>query len=191
VVFEVNAEVNGFRVQTVALQSWEVPRLVPQAEAAPVLPVWSGPGMFMIEGGGYLTGVFVDMPDGKLRVMSYGDDALALPAAASATLLVRSEDPPPGVADWQLFDLDDWRSLAFPFDGVRLDEPCLGAPCWEFSAEAREALLTTDDDEYAELRLAPDPGVPTAASLSPYLRGKMSAFYLFKLAGREGVELPE
>ncbi len=162
--FEVVAETAGYRLWASRVQKYFMAaNLMGLKTSALYATVVAGPGTFKLEGGGQVFGIIAQSAEGRLRFMSYGTEAEKL-RGGIVRLFVRSEDAPQGVAGWEIFNLDDFRSLAFPFDGAPLSDECLGGPCWEFSKEAVEAISHTGFDEKAELWLAADPAAVPAAT---------------------------
>lgn len=184
--FEVSAETNGMLVWRRKAQKYnEVPTLHKADTGALVATVFDGPSIYRLDTGEDVFGVFTQLPDGRLRLMTYGTAASdKLTSAGVARLFVRSEDPPEGVADYALFDLPDFRMLTFPFDGIPVDEPCLGGPCWDFSLETAEALYQGSPNEYAELWLSADPEAAPSATIDvakSYLRGRVRPALLWPI----------
>ncbi len=165
VLFEVAAETAGLRVAGNLVQkTLLVGNLIQPATGAIYATLVDGARALRLQGGGEAFGVLAQTPDGSLRLFTYGSDAEKLRTGA-VRLLVRSEPKPEGLQDWEIFNLEDYRSLTFPFDGVLLDEKCLGGPCFAFSPQATEAILATGFDEKAELWLSADAAAaPTATA---------------------------
>jgi hypothetical protein len=164
VLLEVAAETAGYRL----VGSWTqkvhlVPHLVQSRDASLYASVVDNGRTYKLDGGGEVFGVMSQSAAGNLRFMTFGTDAEKLRNGA-VRLLVRSEPKPEGLADWEVFNLNDFRSLTFPFDGVLLNESCLGGPCFEFSPQATEAILATGFDEKAELWLSASADAAPAAT---------------------------
>lgn len=187
--FEVSAETNNLFVRPRWVEKyWRAATL----NKAPTGELWAtvfdGPKAYRLDTGEDVFGVFVQMPDDALRLMTYGANATdKLTRTGVARLFIRSEPAPADVSDYAIFDLPDFRQMAFPFDGVPVDEPCLGGPCWEFSPQTLEALYQTAPSEYAELWLSADPEAAPSATIDPgtaYLRGRVTQWLLWKLNGK-------
>ncbi|HEV2516084.1 MAG TPA: hypothetical protein VGV07_12595 [Devosia sp.] len=164
VLLEVAAETAGFRVAGNFLQkTLLVGNLIQPASGAIYATLVDGARAFRLQEGGEVFGAMAQAPDGSLRFMTYGTDAEKLRTGA-VRLLVRTEPKPEGLQDWEIFNLEDYRSLTFPFDGVLLDEKCLGGPCFAFSPQATQAILDTGFDEKAELWLSGDSAAAPAAT---------------------------
>src|SRR5690606_21336982 len=117
---------------------------------------------FKLDGGGEVYGVIAER-EGRLRFMTYGTDAETLRNGA-VRLLVRTGPKPENLADWEIYNFTEFRSLTSPFSGALLSEKCLGGPCFEFPAEANQALLATGFDEKAELWLSASADAVPAAT---------------------------
>ena len=187
--FEVSAETNGLFVRPRWVEKYWRAATLNKAPAGELwATVFDGPKAYRLDTGEDVFGVFAQMPDGALRLMTYGANATEkLTKAGVARLFIRSEPAPADIATYAIFDLPDFRQMAFPFDGVPVDDPCLGGPCWEFSAETLEAFYQTASNEYAELWLSADPEAAPSATIDPanaYLRGRVGQWLLWKLNGK-------
>jgi hypothetical protein len=183
VLFEVTAELNGWRVLSDVLEDrWTIPRLARlDGSGGTPLPVWYGPIEIPIASGEKVQVVATRMSDRTLRVMTYGAVAREKLAGGVAKLFVRTGEVPAGTETWGLFESPNWPNLVTGFDGTRLDEACLGAPCFSFPAEALDAILKINDDEYSELWLSADAAVVPDLTKDSYLRGRIRNHNLWKL----------
>ncbi len=183
VLFEVAAETAGYR----AVGSWTqkaflVPHLMEQREFQLFATVLDNGRTFKLESGEQVFGVIAER-EGRLRFMTFGTNAEKLRAGA-VRLLVRTEPKPENLADWEVYNLVDFRSLTFPFDGVLLDEKCLGGPCFEFSAEASTALLEMGFDEKAELWLSASADAAPRATADWLSRNTFYPQLFFRMHGK-------
>ena len=96
----------------------------------------------------------------------------------------RTGAKPEGMADWEVFNLTDFRSLTSPFEGVLLDERCLGGPCFEFPAQATEALLAMGFDEKAELWLSASADASPSATANWMDRNTYYPQLLYRMRGK-------
>jgi hypothetical protein len=183
VLFEVAAETAGYRV----VGSWTqkaylVPHIMASREFSLFASVIDNGRTFKLDGGGEVFGVIAER-DGLLRFMTYGADAEKLRTGA-VRFLVRTEPKPEGTADWEVFNLTDFRSLTSPFEGVLLDERCLGGPCYEFPAQTTEAMLEMGFDEKAELWLSASADAAPAATSDWTDRNVFYPQLLYRMHGK-------
>jgi len=184
VLFEVAAETAGYRAVASWVQKlWMAANLIDPATGAVVATVLDNTRTYKLEGGGEVFGVVAER-NGRLRFMTYGAEAEKL-RPGTVRLLVRTEPKPDNLADWEVFNLTDFRSLTFPFDGVLLEDKCLGGPCFEFSAEASAAMLQMGFDEKAELWLSASRDAAPSATADWVHRNPFYPQLFFRMQGKE------
>ena len=183
VLFEVSSEVAGYRVGFGLVEKVHIAASLRQpADWSLYATVVDNGRIFKLDGGGEVYGVIAER-EGRLRFMTYGTDAEKLRSGV-VRLLVRTEPKPEKLADWEVFNLTDFRSLTFPFDGALLSEKCLGGPCFEFSREASEALLDMGFDEKAELWLSASADAAPAATADWIFRNTFYPQMFFRMNGK-------
>ena len=163
VLFEVSSEVAGYRVGFGMVEKVHVAATLRHpADWSLYATVLDAGRRFKLDGGGEVYGVIAER-EGRLRFMTYGTEAETLRNGA-VRLLVRTGPKPENLADWEIYNFTEFRSLTSPFSGALLSEKCLGGPCFEFPAEANQALLATGFDEKAELWLSASADASPAAT---------------------------
>jgi hypothetical protein len=169
--FEVAAETAGLLVWPTTFQGeWHAPALMDAKAGQLRAVVFEDRYNYRVEGGGETYGAFALSAEGKLRFMSYGTAATERLTDGAVRLLVRTAPVPRGVAAGDVFERDDWRALATAYEGGRIDDRCLGGPCFEFPDEALAAIQATDFYERAELWLSPDVQATPPETSSYYQR---------------------
>jgi hypothetical protein len=184
--FEVAAEANGLIVRPLAVADRTLPQLVRPDGSEPPLTIVEGPGYQLFEpvrddndrsDRVELSSVAGLTPDGRLRVMFFGDAALAHLANPTVRLYVRTTPLPSAVSSWEMFERKDWREGTTAFEGVRLAVNCLGAPCFEFAPEAAQALVRYTQGDYAELFVSASAGDDGETLDLSYRPGRFSNYY--------------
>lgn len=193
--FEVVAETNGLRVFPRWVDKYWRGTTINNADGSLYATLFDGPKSYRLDSGEEVYGVLVQSAAGAIRLMTYGTNATEkLKKTGVARLFIREGELPVDVYAYAAFDQADFRQMAFPWDGIPLDETCLGGPCWEFSAETLAAFFVTSPDEYAELWLSADPEAAPSATIEPassYLRGRVWTWMLWKLNGKTPPAKPE
>ena len=184
VQFEVAAETAGYRVAFGLVQkAYIAAHVMEPRDWSLVATVVDNTRIQKLDGGGEVFGLMAER-NGLLRFMTYGAEAEKLRTGA-VRLLVRTEPKPDNLADWEIFNLTDFRSLTFPFDGVLLEDKCLGGPCFEFSAEASAAMLQMGFDEKAELWLSASADAAPSATADWVHRNPFYPQLFFRMQGKE------
>ncbi|RUT28232.1 hypothetical protein EMQ25_17710 [Arsenicitalea aurantiaca] len=156
VQFEVLAETHGYFVRPLVLQNdWLTSQLTP-ASGGPSLPVIDGPIWRSLEGHGTLHYALAIGPEGRLRLMTFGQTAQSALGDPTVRLYVPDAPAAEGMA-WTRFDQPDWRDQTTAFEATRLSEPCVGGPCFEFPADALSAFVALSENEAAELYISTTP----------------------------------
>lgn len=161
VEFEVIAESNGWFVRPrQAADGAAMPSLERSDGTAPgiLVPVWFGPSAYRMESGGEFRVALAQLPDGTLRVMTYGEATASLSGGATVRLYLPVSGPPDGMSGLAFFDDPGFREASTVFEGVPSAGPCLGGPCYDFPSDATPALWNLGRDGHAELFIAPGTG---------------------------------
>lgn len=188
VFFEVSAELAGFIVRPRPLaEQWTIPELrrndAPNVDGMPVvvLPHYDLVDFTPDEQdlSERLYSLMALTPEGQLRVMFYGDTAQLL-TDPTVRLLVRTEPLPAGESKYSFFDKPAFREAVTSFEGVPVQQQCLGAPCFDFPPEASDAFVGFEDID-AELFVSHLPDAEPPSDYDFYKPGRISNFYAFKL----------
>lgn len=192
VFFEVTAEVAGFIVRPRPLaEQWIIPELrradSPNVEGMPVVVLprsdlvdFTPDDQDLSE---KLYSLMALTPEGHLRVMFYGDTAQLL-TDPTVRLLVRTEPLPVGASKYDYFEQPGFRETTVSFNGVPVQQNCLGAPCFDFPPEATEAFVGLEDMD-AELFVSHLPDAEPPAEYDSYKPGRVSNFYAVKLMAEQ------
>ena len=189
VQFEVTAEASGFLVRPRAVaENWVIPEL--RNAEGQTLPIIEGPAYSLLDptpdddsdSRGQLYSVVALMPNGALRAMFYGTTAEAL-SEPTVRLYVRSQPRPEGATGWDVFKRPTFREEATMFEAVRAQSACIGK-CFDFSPEARAAMLANPEGDYAEFFVGASPNAtPPDITASTTDRQYFTNLTLRKLAG--------
>lgn len=183
--FEVAAEANGYLVRPVVVADRTLAQLVRPDGSAPPSTIVEGPGYLLFDPNAdgdrtdqvelfSITGL---APDGTMRVMFFGDAALAHLGDPTVRLYVRSEPLPSAVSSWEMFTRPDFRAATARFEGVKSSSACLGAPCFDFAADAAAALARFNQGDYAELFVSAQPGDDRDSLDGTYRAGRYSNYW--------------
>jgi hypothetical protein len=157
--FEVAAESNGYLLSPVKLVAGgTLPALTRPDGSAPPMPIVEGPTTYKVNAEAAEIAYGVALANGRLRLVTWGDGATAALANPTVRLYVPNAPTPEGVSIWGHFSDPDWRDGTTAYEGVKLEESCLGAPCYEFDAAATEALAALPESSAAELFLSATAG---------------------------------
>lgn len=143
IFFEVTAEQLGYRRISRRLENAiaYVDGLTDRA-FDPVLDFWNSPERYaVLEGGTDIYAAFALLPDGGVRVMTYGQAAARL-AQGSVTILVHPPLDSARVSDFAYLRSQEWRDGATAYEGELVSEPCLGGPCFAFPPEMVDAIIS-------------------------------------------------
>jgi hypothetical protein len=192
VFFEVSAEMAGYIVRPRPLaEHWTIPELR-RADAPTVegMPVVVQPRYDLVEFTAgeqalrdRLYSLIVLTPERRLRVMFYGDTAQLL-TDPTVRLYVRTEELPAGANPYDYFDRAAFRDATVAFEGVAVQEPCLGAPCFDFPPEATDAFARFENMD-AELFVSHLPDAEPIAEDVSYKPGQVSSFYTHKFLAEQ------
>ncbi|MGV3652403.1 MAG: hypothetical protein ACO1OK_13345 [Devosia sp.] len=193
--FEVAAEAGGLLVRPLPVADRTLAQLVHPASAEPPLTIVDGPNYLLFDPDPdndtqadriELSTVAGLSPDGRLRILFFGDAALAHLTNPTVRLYVRTEPLPSAVSSWEMFDREDWRQGTTMFEGVRSSAACLGAPCFDFPAKATEALIAFTQGDYAELFVSSRPNDDRDFFQARYRPGKFSNYYTWLVSKGAG-----
>lgn len=180
VQFEVSAEMSGRLVKPISLPSGAIlPSLAMPDASQPDLPLIVAPTAYSGLGERAMPYAMALTGDGKLRLLAWGTLANSILAQPTVRLYVPNEGPPEGMTNYMYFAQPDWRDGTTMFEGERLAETCMGAPCYEFGPEAVAALAALPDWVEGELFIggAPDTEPPPIAE-HDFRPGRISNIYL-------------
>ncbi|MBJ3787051.1 hypothetical protein [Devosia sediminis] len=154
VQFEVTAEANGYFVRPYFVtEVMVVPSLVrPEVEGS--LPIIRGPSYQLVEDGEELVELYSVasmLPDRRIGILFYGEIASKRMQSPTIRLYVPQKPYPDGTSGITAFNDPSFRENAVVFEGTWASDGCMGAPCYDFPAEATEALLADPAGTYAEL----------------------------------------
>lgn len=106
---------------------------------------------------------FTVRPDGGIRLMTMGETARTAMANGSITLLVHPDAlPDEQSSDYTFMRSPEWWAAARVFKAERVNEPCLGAPCFALPAEVIELIQGGSKQQQFRFFLStePDPAMP-------------------------------
>ena len=154
ILFEVMAEEAGHVVLARQLEGGELAADLADPTGGEVRATIAGyRHSYVLGNGETVFGVLARRPDGTLRFMSYGIAAREQLGSGTVRLLVSVASP---AGDEAAYRTADWRGQATAFPGARVEEACLGGPCWAFGPQASAAISALEDDGYFEVWLSPD-----------------------------------
>ncbi|MBK8082662.1 MAG: hypothetical protein IPK28_01880 [Devosia sp.] len=186
VELEVVAESNGWRLIPESVDAHTtIPVLTRSDGAAPVrMQLWAGPTTYRLGDDRVLRMVIARQPDGGLRLMTYGTASAALSASSTARLFVQNAPHPEGFTSWSYFETASWRDTPVAFDGTAVEAACLGGPCFDFPAEAVNAITANPGNDLVELFLAAEPDAVPSPPVDKATRpGRLSVYSLARLGG--------
>jgi hypothetical protein len=174
VALEVFAETNGWAVWPFAPANGGLFPSLKRADEAALLPLWSSGRRYSLESGGSFAYALARLPDGRLRLMTFGDQAAELDSNATVRLHI-PEALPKGWSGRDFFEQQAFREGARVFEAVPVtDEPCLGGPCYDFDATVGKAALAYGEQNIIELFIAQAPGAePHPTSDLPVRRAQL------------------
>ncbi|MBE7733002.1 hypothetical protein [Devosia faecipullorum] len=151
ILFDMKAEAAGYRARMERSPADESAFFTTLADAsgARVYDLLGTPARYeLYEQTGEVYLVFAATQDRQMRILTWGEDAPVLLADGSVTLLINPKPLPPAQkSDYAYMRSQQWWGDAIPFRAQRLDEPCLGAPCFGLPPEAMEAILKGSPDQ--------------------------------------------
>lgn len=184
VALEVFAETNGWAVWPLATADGGLyPTLIPQDGSAVQVPLWQDASRYALSNGKALTYVIGQLPDGRLRLMTFGGGADALGTGATVRLYIPGALPE-GVSASAFFERPDFRDGAQAFDAKPVSGArCLGGPCFDFGPEAAAAALAFGAGSIIELFITPDSGAePRPIAETPLRQGQIAVAGLARVA---------
>jgi len=189
VALEVFAETNGWAVWPIETADGALyPALQrPDGDTAP-MPLWSGVHRYDLGGDRGFWYAIARLPDGRLRLMTFGDQAVELNTTSTIRLYI-PDALPEGWSGYGFFEQPQFREVARIFEAAEVaDEPCLGGPCFDFDLAAAQAALSYGENNVIELFIAPQPGIdPAPTSDLSVEREQVAVSGLARIAGGGGV----
>ncbi len=168
IVFEMIAERAGYRIwtRTNAEGSGHVIALV-DGSGTSQYDLWQLPGGYVtLEKAGAIKLAFTVAQDGSVRVMSFGEEAHRL-QEGSLTIAVHPGELPANLSsDYSYMRSDEWWGNANIYKAERVDEPCLGGPCFALPADVIKDVLSGSYGQAFRffISIAPDPAQPALDS---------------------------
>lgn len=181
--FEVSAELNGLIVVPNILRDGSfLPTLLAADGSGERLSLLQNPSLYSGVGPRSMPYAIALTPAGKLRVMTWGALGQTIFTEPTLRLYVPKDGPPEGVSNYRYFSEQDWRGGTTMFEGRRLPESCLGAPCYEFDALAVAAMTLLPDGVDSELYIAGAPNTePPPIEVADFRPGRVYNTYLKQL----------
>ncbi|WP_156460289.1 hypothetical protein [Devosia sp. Root635] len=134
----------------------------------PVADVWQDVGRYpTLEEGPSIYAVFTLQPDGSTRVMTFGADAGRV-ADGSVTVLVHPRLGSDLGNDFTYARGQEWWDAATVFEATRIEDGCLGGPCFSLPAELVPAILEGGYGQYFRFffSTASNPEMPLPTDLA-------------------------
>ncbi len=164
-LFEWNADTAGYRIR---LQSnpEDTASMTSLVDAAGnrKFDLWQGLDRYeTLDGTGAIPVAFTVGTDGSIRLMTMGDAARTAMANGSITLMVYPDAlPDEQESDFTFMRSPEWWNAARVFKAERVDEPCLGAPCFALPSEVIDLILAGSDRQQFRFFLSsePEPAMP-------------------------------
>jgi hypothetical protein len=120
--------------------------------------------------------------NGSMRIMTFGEQARTHMSLGSFTLALH----PAALSDEQKSNYTflrsaDWWNAAKIFKAERVDETCLGGPCFALPPEVVDLLMAGSEGQHFRFFLAVEPDPPIPAPESP----EIQTGYTYALFGRQ------
>jgi hypothetical protein len=165
-VAEVAAESLGYRISASNANPGGVPALV-HDERDTVMFLWSPPLQLKIDDELPINALLAVNQLGEGRIMTYGANQNRM-SEGRVDLVARTAPWPTerhrGPPFFGMEQREFWGSLAEVFAAPRVDEPCMGGPCFAIPREVMDILVSYDEYEPFGLVLASDADLPPPAA---------------------------
>lgn len=164
-LFEWNADAAGYRVrlQSNPEDTASMTTLV-DAAGTRMFDLWQSLDRYeTLDGASAIPVAFTVRTDGSIRLMTMGDTARTAMANGSITLMVHPDAlPDEEESDFTFMRSPEWWNAARVFEAERVDEPCLGAPCFALPGEVIDLIEAGSDRQQFRFFLStePDPAMP-------------------------------
>ncbi len=165
ILFEAVAESAGYRFQQLSSPtSSNYLDALMHGERNRAMDLITIPGPVpLLDGEGTVYGVLAVWPDGRLRFMTYGSTATRVVDGALVVIANPSQLGSDKATSFDYMRSQQWWDASEIFYGERVEEPCLGGPCFALPPETLTAILSGSPNQAFRFFVARDAEGPMPA----------------------------